>query len=323
MIDTLKKYWFLAGLGIVFALVVVDPTDSVADAGQWLRSVHGPDMIIFLVFLVQGFLLSPRQIQRGLTDGVATVLAVLLIFVMAPLYAGVMSFLPVSTGVLIGLFLVAVMPTTMSSGVVMTGASGGNPAHALFVSVTTNSMATLTIALTLPLLLALTGETAAVRLDSGAMIVKIAWSVLLPLLAGIGARAMAGHIRAVTARRLSMSNQILILIIVWIGVAQAKPVLMGAWLTAAQIAVLVLAFHLVMLATGFGVTRLFSLGRGRMESVIFMGSQKTLPLSIILQVNLFPEYGQALIVCVLHHLISLFVDGFLVGRLGQRPETAQ
>ncbi len=36
---------------------------------------------------------------------------------------------------MIGLFLVAVMPTTMNSGVIMTGASGGNPAQALIVCV--------------------------------------------------------------------------------------------------------------------------------------------------------------------------------------------
>ena len=317
MMQTLKKYWFLAGLGLVFACTVFDPTDAIADAGRWARSVHGPDMVIFLIFLFQGFLLNPEQIRSGLTDAKATVAAMLLIFVMAPLYAAAISILPVSTGVLIGLFLVAVMPTTMSTGVVMTGAAGGNPAHALFVSVTTNAMATFTIALTLPLLLLATGKAAAVQLDSWAMIVKIAWSVLLPLMAGIGARSAVKNVTPALSRRLSMASQILILIIVWIGVSQAKPVLMGAWLSTAQIAVLVFVFHLLMLAAGFGATRMLSMGRGRRESVIFMGAQKTLPLSIILQVNLFPEYGQALIVCVLHHLISLFVDGFLVGHMGR------
>jgi len=57
------------------------------------------------------------------------------------------------------------------------------------------------------------------------------------------------------------------------------------------------------------------LGKGRRESVIFMGGQKTLPLSIILQVSLFPQYGLALVVCVLHHLIHLLMDGYLVGKL--------
>lgn len=317
MVQTLKKYWFLVGLGLVFAVTVFDPTDMIAGAGRALRSVHGPDIIIFTVFLFSGYLLNPDQIRSGLTDMRATLLALVLIFVMAPAYAAVISFFPVSTGVLIGIFLVAVMPTTMSTGVVMTGASGGNPAHALFVSVLSNSMAVLTIAVTLPLLLLFTGETAAVMLDARAMIQKIALSVLVPLIMGILARSFFKGPGALFFQRVSMSNQLLILAIVWMGVAQAKPVLLGEWVAAGQIALLVLIFHLLMLATAFAATRLFSLGRGRMESVIFMGSQKTLPLSVILQVSLFPEYGLALIVCVLHHLISLFVDGYLVGRFNK------
>ena len=203
----------------------------------------------------------------------------------------------------------------------MTGASGGNSAHALFVSVLSNSLAVLTIALTLPLLLQLTGDTAEIALDSWSMITKIAVFVLVPLLIGIAARSFSGPINILLARRLSITNQLLILVMVWMGVSQSKPVLMGAWLAAGQIALLVLFFHLLMLAAAFVSTGIFSLGKGRRESVIFMGSQKTLPLSIMLQVTLFPGFGQALIVCVLHHLISLLVDGFLVGRMGRpRPK---
>jgi solute carrier family 10 (sodium/bile acid cotransporter), member 7 len=317
MIEILKKYWFLVGLALVFSLTVLDPTNLIAAAGMKARSLQGPDVIIFVIFLFSGYLLNPDQIRSGLTDLKGTILALILIFVFAPVYAALISFLPLSHGILIGLFLVAVMPTTMSTGVVMTGASGGNPAHALFVSVLSNAMAVLTIAVSLPLLLQLTGEAAAVVLDSREMIIRIALLVLVPLMAGIAARTVVSNISIVFARRISIVNQLMILAIVWMGVAQAKSVLLGAWVMAGQIVVLVLCFHLIMLATAFGATRLFSLGRGRRESVIFMGSQKTLPLAVMLQVTLFPEYGQALIVCVLHHFVSLFVDGFLVGRLGR------
>jgi sodium/bile acid cotransporter 7 len=46
-----------------------------------------------------------------------------------------------------------------------------------------------------------------------------------------------------------------------------------------------------------------------------MGAQKTLPLSILLQVSLFPQYPDALTVCVVHHLLHLMMDGALVHRL--------
>jgi hypothetical protein len=46
-----------------------------------------------------------------------------------------------------------------------------------------------------------------------------------------------------------------------------------------------------------------------------MDGQKTLPLSVILQVSLFPQYGLALVVCVVHHFVHLLMDGYLVGKL--------
>jgi len=49
-----------------------------------------------------------------------------------------------------------------------------------------------------------------------------------------------------------------------------------------------------------------------------MGGQKTLVLSVILQVSLFPQYGLALVVCVVHHILHLVMDGYLVGRLRHR-----
>ena len=65
----------------------------------------------------------------------------------------------------------------------------------------------------------------------------------------------------------------------------------------------------------FWLSRILAIGPGRRESVIFMGSQKTLPLSVILQVTLFPDYGLALVVCVVHHVLHLIMDAYLVERL--------
>jgi sodium/bile acid cotransporter 7 len=78
---------------------------------------------------------------------------------------------------------------------------------------------------------------------------------------------------------------------------------------------LVVTFHGMLLAAAGVLTHLFRISKGKRESIIFMGGQKTLPLSIILQVSLFPQYGLALVVCVMHHLTQLLMDGYLVGKL--------
>jgi hypothetical protein len=51
-----------------------------------------------------------------------------------------------------------------------------------------------------------------------------------------------------------------------------------------------------------------------------MGGQKTLPLSVILQVSLFPGFGLALVVCVTHHIVHLIMDAYLISYLKAKTE---
>ncbi|MBS0012879.1 MAG: bile acid:sodium symporter [Desulfobacterales bacterium] len=314
-----KKYWFLIGLATVFAATMADPTGLLADAGLVLKRHHGPDVVIFLVFFFSGILLDPGQIRDGLRDVAGTAMALVLIFGFAPALAALASLAPLQTGVIIGLFLVSVMPTTLSSGVVMTGASGGNPAHALFITILANVLCMFTIPFTLPLLLQLTEISTQVDdFNRMAVMIKIGLYVLVPLCAGLGVKAMAFSRLAEVGPRFQIINQCLILCIVWMGVAQARPVLSGDLGGMVSMAGVVAIFHCVLLGCAYLMVRVFSVPRGRMEAVLFMGSQKTLPLSIILQVTLFGQFALALMVCVLHHLVSLLIDGFLVGRLSYR-----
>ena len=317
MVQIVRKYWFLIGLFGVFALTTLDPTDGLAAMGRWLKAWRGPDAVIFLVFLFSGMLLDPRQIRSGLSDVSGTLVALALIFLIAPAIAALAGLTPLNTGVAIGLFLVAVMPTTMSSGVVMSGAAGGNTAHALFITILANILCMFTIPVTLPLLLKLTPVSADIVFNRLAVMIKIALYVLVPLCVGLAVKYRGSAKVGAMGPGLQVINQCLILVIVWMGVSQARHVLSRDPVGMIGIIGLTVGFHMALLGCAFFAVRLFSMPRGRMEAVVFMGSQKTLPLSIILQVTLFSQFGHALMVCVLHHLVSLFIDGFLVGRLGR------
>ncbi|MFP4000227.1 MAG: bile acid:sodium symporter, partial [Desulfobacterales bacterium] len=290
----------------------------VAGLGVVLKQHRGPDVVIFLIFLFSGMLLDPDQIRSGISDLPGTLIALALIFFIAPLLAAISVLIPMGKGIFIGLALVAVMPTTLSSGVVMSAAAGGNPAHALSITILANVLCMFTIPATLPLLLDLTGISASeIAFDRLAVMIKIAFYVLMPLCIGLVVKYRAASYLKTAGSKLQMINQCLILCIVWMGISQALPVLSGNWSKMVWTGGLAALFHIMLLGCAFIAVYLFSVPRGRMESIIFMGSQKTLPLSIILQVTLFPQYGQALMVLVIHHLVSLLIDGFLVGRMGR------
>ncbi len=313
--DLIKKYWFIAGLVLVFVITVADTTETVSGIGRWFKMHRGPDAVIVLIFFFSGLILNAREIRSGLMDTKGIAIALVIIFLVSPITGALFGMASLSTGIKIGVFLVAVMPTTLSSGVVMTGAAGGNMAHALVITILANGLAVFTIPVALSLLLNLVGGTAVVAIDKLAIVMKLGFYVLLPLCTGLTIKFFTKSFMGRFALKLQVLNQWLVLGIVWMAMSQARDAIINSGGSVGIVFLLVFGFHGILLSCAGLFSKLLKLGRGCRESVIFMGSQKTLPLSVILQVSLFPQYGLALVVCVLHHMVHLLMDGYLVGRL--------
>jgi sodium/bile acid cotransporter 7 len=311
----LKKYWFIAGLVLVFTITVADSTETISGIGRWFKMHRGPDAVIVLIFFFSGLILNARQIRSGLMDIKGIVTALVIIFLVSPITGALFGMVSLETGIKIGIFLVAVMPTTLSSGVVMTGAAGGNMAHALVITILANGIAVFTIPVALSLLLNLVGGNAVVSIDKPAIVMKLGFYVLLPLCTGLTIKFFEKSFIDRFVSKLQVMNQCLVLVIVWMAMSSARGAILNTGGAVGIIFVLVSGFHGILLSFAGLFSKILKLDRGRRESVIFMGSQKTLPLSVILQVSLFPQYGLALVVCVLHHLVHLLMDGYLVGRL--------
>lgn len=312
----LKKQWFALGLVVVFAVVLFDTTRTVAGIGQWLKTRHGPDLVIIFIFFLSGLVLDGRLLKKGLSDTTGTLLALALIFVISPLAAVALCVLPLPMELEVGLLLVAVMPTTLTSGVVMTNAAGGNMAHALLITIIASTCAVFTIPIVLSWCLPAAGLSIGMfSVDRGRLMARIALFVLLPLFTGLVLRSTGamGEKAERHKGKLSAMSQVFVLMIVFMAASQSRQTILDSGRIAAIIALLVAAFHTILLGSGWTLIRLAGLGPGRRESVLFMGVQKTLPLAVILQLLLFPQYGTVLVVCVLHHFVHLVMDGFLVG----------
>ncbi len=300
---------------------LIDPSGMVAPAGNWFKAHEASDVVIVLIFFLSGLILKKEQIRAGIGDFRGTAAALCIIFVVAPLTAFIIGLISLDGGIKIGLFLVAVMPTTMSSGVVMTGAAGGNIAHALLITVVANGLSIVTIPLTLAILIGFVAEFGTVPIDKGHLMLQMGLLVLVPLLVGLALKPKSRPLPRRLETGIPICNQCLILFIVWMGLSGAKATVLNNGSQIIQVLFLAAIFHGILLAAAFASVRLLGLSPGRRESVIFMGGQKTLPLSIMLQVTLFPNYGIALAFCVLHHFVHLMMDSYLVGRLAAVNKT--
>jgi sodium/bile acid cotransporter 7 len=319
MLTILKKNWFILGLISAAIITVADGSGITTRPGLWLKTHNGPDIVIVVIFLLSGLSLSPRQIRNGLTDIKGTLTALCIIFIVAPVLAICFTILPLETGTLLGLLLVSAMPTTLSSGVVMTGASGGNMAHALLITILASSLAVVSIPVVFGWQLALIGDSRVIEIARIPIMIKISSLVLLPLVAGISLRHLFEQKLKPFLPLTTVCNQTGILLMVWMALCAGRASIVEELGAIFIIAALVFSFHLLLIIAGLLLTNLAGIARGRRESVIFMGGQKTLPLSVILQVSLFPEYGTALVVCVAHHIVHLIMDAYLINYLKKRP----
>lgn len=307
------------GLVITALLVVLDSTGFLVTPGLWLKNHRGPDAVIVFIFFLSGLALDIRQVREGVADVRGTLLALFLIFLAAPTIGYFFSLLPLETGLLVGVLLVASMPTTLSSGVVMTGSSGGNMAHSLFITIIANSLAVITIPLTLSILLG-GDDSRAIELDQLPIMIKIATLVLTPLAIGIITRRLFAKQLQPVLPYTSTCNQLGILTMVWMALCGSRNAIVDGLGSIIVVIIVVFCFHLLLVLVALYLTRVLKIVKGKRESVILMGGQKTLPLSVILQVSLFPELGIALVVCVVHHIVHLIMDAYLTGYLKGKKE---
>ncbi|MBT7629769.1 MAG: bile acid:sodium symporter [Desulfobacula sp.] len=311
MVQKVKKQWFLLSLVFVFAAVIFDSSNILVKIGFFLKGNHGPEVLIFIIFIISGLLIESDQIKAGIQDIKSTVLALAVIIIIAPIAAGLICLLPLETGVAIGLFIVAVMPTTLSSGIVMTGTAGGNMAHALLITILSNFIGIFSIPVILSILLSSLDQQKELMIDRGAIFFKLIILVLFPLMIGIVSKAVVFKTGQLGQFKLQVVNQWMIIGVVFIALSGVKQVILGSGLSFFYILVLVSGFHLMLLGSCFLLVIFFGVEKGRYESIFFMGSQKTLALSAMIQVTYFSEFGTALLVCVLHHIVHLMMDGYL------------
>lgn len=303
-------------LGIVGITVctILDPFGALASFGIWCHSKGIQKIVIFIIFFLSGAGLETDEWRAGIKDIKAILAALILIFIISPAFGFIGFVTDIPRGYWIGFLLVAAMPTTLSSGVVMTKASGGNTATALIITIVANFIAIFTI----PHYLRIFLHSTDIQLTGVINAWELTWYmvrlVALPLALGCVSRSwICRYTSCAWMNKIGTLNSVLIISMVWIAVSESRNALLLGLIDATVVAVLMVIYHVILVLMAFLLCRIFTISDGPDRAVIFMGAQKTVTLAVLLQTSLFPQYGDALMVCVIHHILHLIVDGYLVG----------
>lgn len=306
----IRDQWFLVGILLVTTITLWDWSNIPVSAGKYLRSLHGNEIGIVLIFILSGLELQGSHLFEASKDWKALLLTIASIFILAPLLAWCLSFLSASDEIKTGLFLISIVPTSLASGVVMAGAVGGSVALALLTTIIANALSVLVI----PGYLQIFANTE-VAVPTSKISFNLFVLVVIPLISGMILRKIFTSAVSKIPFRLNILSRLIVLGLMFMGVAEGRKSILGNGAKIFEALILVVLLHLLLCGVDWMILRLLRWDRSRSMSIFFMGIQKTLPLSVWLQSTLYPTFGLTLAVCVFYHIVQLSIDSYWVSRL--------
>jgi sodium/bile acid cotransporter 7 len=313
-------------LALVIALVV---GYSFPDYGQIAHSAGGVRLATSLVFLLTGFGLRRSDVTDAFTRVTPVLYGMLSTLVLSPLLGipllELSPYLPdtVPHEFMAGLAAMLCMPTTLSTGVILTQQVGGNTALALLLLLMTNVLGVFTLPYAIQ---AVFGVSGAAAIDPAPLVHALAHTMLAPLFLGIVIRAfIPGMWRLLDAARpvSRLLQQACLVATPWMSIsvyadqlsAMHSSALLIAAAAAAGVHILLLAFNTIMasvLCLGGSLSRPSARVR---RPVILSASQKTLPVCVAVLDQLGSTLGApglVILPCIAYHLLQILLGSALV-----------
>lgn len=291
LIEIARVQWFLLGLAILIPLgfclgrLMSSGGESVGAASKSLEELLGAAMkvIVFQILLLMSWTLDTRKLVGAIRTPGPVLWAAAVNAVLMPLLTWPLCLAQQTRDFSVGLMIAGSVPCTMAAASVWTRRAGGNDAVSLLVTVLTNALAVLVTPFWMEIAVG-----SKVSLSRSHLMQTLFFSALLPIVAGQSLRFFRSCAAFADRRKVLLSNlaQSCILATVFWSAYNAGPQLKAGPDTPAAGAVLLvwlstIAIHIAGLVIGYWGGRALKLPEADTVAAAFAGSQKTLPIGIL------------------------------------------
>ena len=282
---------------------------------------------IALILFLQGLSLSLEKMKSGAGNWRLHVVIQTFTFVIFPLVGLLFQVVapwlwpsepePIRNGFL----YLCVLPSTISTSVVLTAVARGNTAAALFNAALSNILGVVLTPVLVELLMRTTGQSSSI----GPLLLKIMMLTLLPFFAGMSLRPLL--LRWVEAYKpwvARISNAVIVFIVYS---AFCDSVQSRIWARHGLVTTLLLLLFVVALFAGMSLLiyltcRLLRLNREDLIAAYFCSVKKTLAMGVPLAMLIFgkrSDLSLILLPIMFYHPLQLFVNGLLANYWSRRP----
>ncbi|GAB4002672.1 bile acid:sodium symporter [Spirosoma daeguense] len=314
--------WFILALLAMIGLAKIWPSPGIQEGPFSLSSIANYG--VSLIFFFYGLKLNFAQLRKGLRNYRLHLLIHLTTFVLFPALVLPMRaiFKTPDTDILwLGIFYVAVLPSTVSSSVVMVSIAGGNMPAAIFNA----SISSLIGVFITPVWMSFLLTDTTGNYDLTNVIGKLTLQVIVPVILGLLLNKQLGWFAARHKTSLRYFDQITILLIVYTAFCESftlrsfEKISLGdlLWLAGLMLLLFFLVFGLITL-----FSRLLGFNREDRVTALFCGSKKSLIQGTVMANVLFPGNmaGVALLPIMLYHALQLIVASILAQAMARRKQ---
>ncbi len=299
----MKKYFLPLGLLVALFSALFLPT-----VGIYIATHSGIRVLIALIFLISGYQTTLHEIRCTGNLLLIFLTAAIISLCIGPLLGiACAATVQLPAAINAGLIIIASMPPTISSGIVLTSLSRGNTLLAMLLTIGLNLLAIVTIPLTLSYGLQAAGP---MEVDQRAMLATMIFLVMLPFTAGNIFRRLANS--TTVSENWTYVNTSCVIFVVYSSLAVSADTLLElAVRDLLIIATLAMTVHLLLLGVSVLAGKVLAMKTADIKAISFVASQKTLAMALAVVTSISINSGRAILVCLIFHFLQIFTDSFL------------
>jgi solute carrier family 10 (sodium/bile acid cotransporter), member 7 len=299
-------------VGLIFALVAAI---SHPEWGIFCENNYGVEISVIAIFIVSGYVHRFSEISISKNLIFLMIMAVLSSLFLTPLIGFFLAKLLLPAAFAIGIIVIVLMPPTLSSGVVITEVAGGNSVLAILLTVLLNMIGLITIPILFNFLSM--DSDAAVAVDPIILFIKLFSIIFLPFLIGHLLKKFFPIIRGIAFVKLIPSLSVVVT--VWICLSSSVDDIYKIHChDVVMILLIALLIHVVFLLFNYLITLIFPVSKKDLEAFVFVVSQKTMPLAVLVLSTISNNIGQGIVACVLYHFLQILVDSVIAAFISKK-----
>lgn len=321
----LKKHSFT--LWLLFGVILAILFPSYGSKGGLLCPGLTTNIGVWLIFFLQGIALPTSELTKGYNPKRLHAFVLLWNYIIFPIIVGALI-LPlsdvISDELKIGFWMLAILPTTVSSAVVFSTVSKGNTSNAIFSTVFSNLLSVLfvpTIAITYM------SVESNVSISLSPLILKLFILIIAPLLLGQLIRQKIPEVSSTIANKTKGAGNWIIVFIVHCAFAESvssKALTQLGFIPIFKVVLLTVLILLLVSLLVWWSSIFLNLSKEERISAFFCSSQKSIATGLPLTTSIlaFAPSGMntasVIIPLMCYHPAQLILAGILSGRWGSR-----